>query len=125
MNQRIRDVAFSQTIQKLLDEYGDEVREAMNETAQEVAKETQSKMKSSGSFGGSGAYKKTWTKSVEENRSSVSMVVHNSKHGQLTHLLEFGHAKTNGGRTRAFPHIAPVNDWAQSEFLNVLERKLK
>lgn len=124
MNQRIRDVAFAKTIQKLLDEYGDDVSEAMNETAQEIAKETQKRMKSSGSFGGN-AYRKTWAKSVEEKRTSVSMVVHNTKHGQLTHLLEFGHAKTNGGRTRAFPHIAPVNDWAQAEFLNVLERKLK
>ena len=125
MNQTIRDTDFSKAIKDILDEYGDEVREAMSETSEEIAKETVAKMKSSGSFGGSGAYKKTWSKSVESKRTNVEMIVHNTKHGQLTHLLEYGHAKTNGGRTRAFPHIAPVNDWAQTEFINVLERKLK
>lgn len=125
MNQRIRDVAFAKTIQKLLDEYGDEVSEAMIDTSEEIAKETVSQMKQSGSFGGDGKYRKSWKKNVEQKRTHVSSVVYNQKHYQLTHLLEYGHAKQNGGRTRAFPHIAPVNDWAQSEFVKVLERKLK
>lgn len=51
-------------------------------------------------------------------------MTYNAKHYRLTHLLEFGHAKQNGGRTRAFPHIAEVNDWAQEEVEKRMEGKI-
>ena len=39
------------------------------------------------------------------------------KHGtyQLAHLLEYGHATRNGGRTGANEHIKPVEEWAVEE----------
>lgn len=55
-------------------------------------------------------------------RGVFSMIVHNSKHYQLTHLLENGHALRNGDRSRAFPHIAPVAEEAEKELLDNIKK---
>ena len=40
------------------------------------------------------------------------------------HVIKNGTGRTFG-KTRAFPHIAPVNDWVQEELPKRVERKLK
>ena len=59
-----------------------------------------------------------------ETSDSIQIVVH-SKRYQLTHLLEFGHAKRGGGRTRAFPHIAPVEQAGIEQLTRDIERDLQ
>ena len=69
-----------------------------------------------------GAYKKSWsTKTVRENANAMEVVVYSRNRYQLAHLLEFGHAKRGGGRTRAFPHIAP----AEARAAEMLEREVE
>ena len=69
-----------------------------------------------------GAYKKSWaTKTVRENANAMEIVVYSRNRYQLAHLLEFGHAKRGGGRTRAFPHIAP----AEARAAEMLEREVE
>ena len=44
--------------------------------------------------------------------------------GEVT-VLEFGHAKRCGGRTRAFPHIAPAEQAGIEQLTRDIERDLQ
>ena len=116
---------FSQAMKAILADYTDDVKEVVRETLEEVGKEAASELKSTGSFKGTGKYKRGWDSTVETHRTFDSVTVHNKKKYRLTHLLEFGHAKRNGGRTRAFPHIAPVNEKATKRAEREIIKKIE
>ncbi len=70
-----------------------------------------------------GSYAKSWTKRKEGNVLGVQQyTIYNAKHYQLTHLLEFGHViAATGGRSKAFPHIAAVNESVAQQFVREIE----
>ena len=73
-----------------------------------------------------GAYKKSWAvKTVRENANAMEVVVYSRNRYQLAHLLEFGHALRQGGRTRAFPHIASAEARAAEMLVREVEAALK
>lgn len=108
----------------ILNDYKDEVREAVEKEIAAVTEGAAKKLRSAGSFGGK-KYRKSWRSTVEKTRVGISGVTYNEKYYRLTHLLEYGHAKRKGGRTRAFPHIAEVNSWAQTEAQKKIEEAIK
>ena len=73
-----------------------------------------------------GKYKKSWAvKTTKENANAMEVTVDSRNRYQLAHLLEFGHAKRGGGRTRAFPHIAPAEEAAAELLEREVEAALK
>lgn len=73
-----------------------------------------------------GSYAKSWSvKTTKETSNSLELVVYSPKKYQLAHLLEFGHAKRGGGRTKAQPHIAPAEEAAVTQLEKDIERALK
>lgn len=73
-----------------------------------------------------GAYKKSWAvKTTRETANALEVTVHSRNRYQLAHLLEFGHAKRGGGRTRAFPHIAPAEQRAAEILVREVEAALR
>ena len=52
-------------------------------------------------------------------------VVYNATSGQLTHLLEKGHALRQGGRTRPIIHIQPVEQSAITDYIAEVERVIR
>ena len=89
-------------IAKALSEYSEEVAENLEAIKKEVAKDTVEMLKSTSPRGRKGKYAKGW----RMKKDGTGYYVHNATDYRLTHLLEHGHAKANGGRTKAQPHIA-------------------
>ena len=69
-----------------------------------------------------GDYAKGWTsKNTYKGKYSKINTIHNKTDYQLTHLLEYGHVKRNGGRVAAKPHIKPV----ETRVIENLTRKVE
>lgn len=115
---------ISDQMEDILEDYSTEVRKTVNDCCMEVSKQSGLKLRET-SPKKSGKYAKGWSvKEVKTNGFGESTwVVYNKKY-QLTHLLEKGHAKRGGGRVKAYPHIKPVEEWAQNELPKELIDKL-
>lgn len=102
---------FSKELFKILETYKADVMDSLQKSVNETAKETVKELKST-SPKQTGEYAKGWR--VKKDNSTIfdcKVVIHNKTHYQLTHLLENGHALSNGrGRTKPQPHIAPAYD---------------
>lgn len=73
-----------------------ETRRVANETVEELKKTSPVK---------TGAYASGW----KLRKEGTGYRIYNATHYQLTHLLEFGHAKVNGGRVPPVKiHIKPA-----------------
>lgn len=133
MAKKIKPIDLSNAIEEILTKYGDEVYTVMEECIDGVAEEAKDKLRSVNHFKmeASGEYAGSWiNEKLQGKLLTATRAVHNEKHYRLTHLLEKGHVIKNGtgrtfGRTAAYPHIAPVNDWANQELIARVERKLE
>lgn len=126
MSKNILPGDFSSEINSILSEYGDHASKCLVEVIPDVAKSATKQLKAANVYKRkTGRYNKGWTASTDVRRTEVKSVVHNRTDYQLSHLLEFGHAKANGGRTKAFPHIAQVNDWVQEEVVKRIKERVK
>lgn len=120
-------------IKDILDEYSQDIQDGIEDIAKNIAKEDVSKLKNTTNTYKvrSGKYNKGWTYKKEKTGNySFKYVVHNKDHYQLTHLLEKGHKVIgrNGsvvGQTRAYPHIAPVEEVSNRTYETEVENLIK
>lgn len=129
----VKPTDLSKAIDEILKEYGDEVYKVVEDCIDEVAEEAKNRLRAVNHFRreASGAYAGSWVnEKLQSKPLTVHRAVHNEKHYRLSHLLEKGHVIRNGtgrtfGRTAAYPHIAPVNDWANEELVDMVKRRLE
>lgn len=110
---------LGKAILKELQNYQKEVQEDMDKVADEVVEKLKNESPKSNRKSG-GAYASSWVKSKDKGKIKI----HNKEHYRLTHLLERGHTKRNGGRTKAMPHIAPVEQFAIETVHKKIEERL-
>ena len=111
---------LSDAIVNALAEYTDEVEKGLEVEKKSVADKAVQTLKTT-SPKKTGKYAKGWTTSNINGKQ----VVHNKTDYQLTHLLEYGHAKRNGGRVAGKPHIRPVEEEVIKDFTEGVEKVIK
>lgn len=113
---------LSREIMQQLERYAanvqDEIEVASKEETQNIVRE----LKGNPSPKLTGSYRKGWRmKKIGKSK----YVAYNKTDYQLTHLLEHGHAKRNGGRVEAVVHIRPAEETAVNNFLERIEGAIR
>lgn len=126
MGTKVKVDNLASAVMKALEEFSDFTDEAVDKGVSETAKDAVKKLQNahpqgSGQYGSWDiSYNKGWT--VKKTKRDKKATIHNATDYQLTHLLEKGHAKVNGGRTRAFPHIAPVAEECEDALIKNIKK---
>jgi HK97 gp10 family phage protein len=115
---------LSKEIQKYLQEYKEEIDEDVQDETDKAIASAKSELRSI-SPKNTGNYASGWAVKSQKYSNGYYKVIWNRKAYQLTHLLEFGHATRNGGRTKAQPHIRPTEEKYKTRFTESLERRIK
>lgn len=116
-------IDFAEAIEKILDEFGDEVKDRMDEVVDKLAQKAAKQLRATSPVNEgapkSGSYARGWrvekTDKAGHSRLTSTAIVYNKEPG-LPHLLEHGHALRQGGRSPAIVHIKPVEDMLYKSF---------
>jgi len=112
---------LANAIEQALSEYSEELAENVDKIIDDVSEEAKGKLEENSPIK-TGKYKKSWKIKVVTNKKGNKQIVVYNKISSLTHLLENGHViKNTGERTQAFPHIKPIEEWANSELQRRIE----
>ena len=119
----IKDMA--DVIMQGLNEYAELATEDMKEAVKHASATVRKDIRANAPAD-TGKYAKSWTaQKVRETSQTLTMVVHSRNRYQLAHLLEYGHAKRNGGRVEGKAHIAPAEQHGIRQLQEEIERALR
>lgn len=115
MAKKIKPEDLEKALADIIDEYADDVISASQDAVETVAQAGVTRLEQEVRRAGIGGnkYVKSFKVKKERGRLGGTAIISSSQY-QLTHLLEYGHAKVVyghriTGKTRAFPH------WQQAE----------
>ena len=125
MGRRVSIDGLADAVMHELESYADTTTDGMKAAVKKAA-DTVKKEISATAPVGTGKYAKSWaTKTTGENSHALEITVHSRNRYQLAHLLEHGHAKRNGGRVSARPHIAAAEEQGIEELEREIERSVR
>ncbi len=115
---------MTKTIEAELTKYSEEYANKVKNYTEEIAKECADELKrtsprsklSKKKYADGWIYEKAY-----ENSCGSRYRIRNKNKPQLTHLLEYGHAKVNGGRVDAQPHIKSAEEKAKSKLIKLIK----
>ena len=120
MGQTVQIGELADAVMETLEEYADlaaeDVKQAVRDAGETVRKEIRANAPKD-----TGDYAKSWAvRKTKETSSSLTLTVHSKNH-----LLEYGHAKRNGGRVEGKAHIAPAEEKGIRQLEEEIERSLR
>ena len=122
MSKKVDVNLLEKELSNYLANYSEDISEEVKTVADKVGKEATNELKQISPKGVRGQYAKGWRLRKDKiNKNRYIVKVHNATDYQLTHLLEFGHATRNGGRTKPIPHIRPIEE----KYSKVFEEEIK
>ena len=126
MGQTVQIGDLADAIMETLEEYADLAAEDVKQAGPGDAGETVRKEIRANAPKDTGDYAKSWAvKKSKETSNSITMTVYSRNRYYLAHLLEFGHAKRNGGRVAGKSHIAPAEEKGIQQLEEEVERSLR
>lgn len=97
----------------------------LTDTIKEVARTGQRQLRGTSPYR-TGEYAKGWAVKFETKRLSAGAIIYGKDPTfRMAHLLENGHLMRNGKRSRPIKHIEPVAEWANTEVVNLMYKKLE
>ena len=126
MAKTLSALEFESTINSILAEYKDAVNADVVKVTERVAKQAVANVKAKAPVR-TGEYRKSIKKRpiVKAENYAKTVVYADAPHYRLTHLLEFGHQKLNGGRTNAYPHWEDAEMQAIRDFEKQLREAIE
>lgn len=122
---------FGKAVGEVLQTFSHSVETSVDTAAMETGKKTAQLLKKTSPVKArgvnSGRYAKGW---AVKKTKKAEIYVYNKTDYNLTHLLEYGHRivshrKDTGKKTRANPHIASAEQFAQKEFVDSVTLKIQ
>jgi len=115
---------LSNEIANILSNYNEDVEKTVEDELKRTAQELKRDIENNPNIPVSSMETKHYKKQFAIKKNGYGGYTLYNKKYQLTHLLEYGHATSNGGRTRAFPHWKQADEKAQNLF-NTLKQRLE
>ena len=130
MSKTIKPEGLQKALSEYLENYVEDIQEDVEEATDIVTKEAKEELIQTSPKSGVARdtkYYEGWAlKNGTKNKNyRYTRVIWNKTNYQLTHLLEFGHATKNGGRTKAQPHIRPVEQKYNVEFVDLVNERIR
>lgn len=118
---------LSAEIRSILDEYAVEVTGNVSEAVKKVTRAGAKALRAESrqTFpNGTGRYAKGWKSKLDTKKRTAQGVIYNADLPGLPHLLEYGHANRNGGRTPGRVHIKTIEEQVVKDFTREVESGL-
>lgn len=129
MSKKIKVESLEQELNTFLKSYKKAVDEDVVQVTDKVTKEAINELKTTSprrKGTKNNPYWRGWASKLKKRSSNnYTNVIWNKTNYQLTHLLEFGHVTRNGGRAKAIPHIRPVEEKYNAEFVDLLKQTIR
>lgn len=121
---------LASTINQWLTNYDEEVTDVAKEVVDEISDGVMKEIKAhitwkDKQYSNAFALKTSFEDKRNKRNTWYVRKIGKTRYYTLTHLLEFGHATRNGGRTREFPHVRYGDEFAKANFERMMREKIE